>query len=283
MDTENKDNPEDGLEPEIEIEIQDDAPVVEGADKAKTEEPPAKSAQEGIEALQRQLEAERQARAQIEQQARQTEQEAARYRTQAERSYSDNLANAVDLATQELEKQGNIWEAAMAAGDFGKAKEAQAAQALAAAALDRANSMRATYEARQKQQERPAPQPQRTYTPQTQAWIDRNPQFLSDPAFQRRATAADDIARTEGLVVDTPAYFARIDEIMGLSRREVKQEPAPRRDEVAPAAPVRSAPKGTEAGRIKYTLSAAEKEIADMTGISYAQYAKNRDAIARGA
>ena len=262
---------EDILVPEVEIE--------ETPEKADDKLPrAAKSAEEGIEDLKRQLEAEKVARAKLAADRDAKAEEAGRYRSQAERTRADNLANAVDLATQEVAAQKAAYLAAMEAADWKSAAEAQEKMAEAAAARTMASQARAAYEAQMKA--RPQPEAPRQYSPQTQAWIDRNPEFMTDAAFRRRAVAADDIARTEGLAVDTPAYFSRIEEIMGLSRREA-EAPQERRAETIVAAPARSAPKPGEGGKVRYRLTKEEKEFADMSGVSYESYARNRELAAK--
>lgn len=271
---------------EDDILIPDDGAEVALAEpeKAPKAEPePAKSADDGIEELRRQLEAEKAARlqseerrVQTEQRAREREEEASRYRGQAERSRADNLANAVDLAAQEIDKQKAAYKAAMEAGDYGQAAEAQAEISKAAAAELMANQARAAYEAQMRAREA-QPKPQvATYTPATQQWIDKHPEFLSDQGFKRRAFAAHGMAEAEGFAPDTTAYFDRIESLMGLKMEE--QKPAPKATP-APAAPVsRGVTTGAD-GRKSYHLTVQEKEIADFSGVSYLEYAKNREKI----
>lgn len=264
---------------EEDILIPDDAPEPAKAEPekpAKVEAEPTKSADDGIEELRRQLEAEKAARVNSERQAREREEEASRYRGQAERSRADNLANAVDLAAQEIDKQKSAYRAAMETGDFAAAAEAQASISKAAAAELMANQARAAYEAQMRAREaQPRPQVQ-TYTPATQDWINKHPEFLSNQGFKRRAFAAHELAVGSGLETDTPAYFDRIESLMGLKTEEQRPagKPSP-----APSAPVsRGVTTGAD-GRKSYHLTAQEKEIADFSGVSYLEYAKNREKI----
>lgn len=267
------------------IVIAADEPEV-GQEPPKADEPPkqdAKSAEEGIEDLKRQLEAERAARVQSDRQARENAEEAGRYRTAAERTRADNLANAVDLAAQEVEKQKGAYRAAMEVGDFAAAAEAQTAQTRAAAIEAMAIQERAKYDA-QMQARQPSTERQHVvFTPQTQAWIDKHPEFLTDQRFQRRAVAADALAVEEGHSRDTPDYFARIEAIMGLAPQPSPVvERQPNHDGTL-AAPVRGAGGSVQGapesgGRRTYHLSKEEREVADACGISYSEYAKNREA-----
>lgn len=270
--------PAPGDDPEIAgvVALPDDEILVEGAEaeKPKPEPAPERSAEEGIEALKQQLAAEKLARAQLERQARQTEEEAARYRSQAERSQADNLASSVDLATQEVEKQKAAYKSAMEAGDYSAAAEAQAALSEAAAAKTMATQARSAYEARLKTQAEQRP-PQQTFTPRTQAWLNDHPDVLTDPVQRQKAALADSLARTEGMIPDTDAYFARVETIMGMRQDAPARQPSP------VAAPV-SAPvtRGAET-RPTLHLTAAEKEFCDASGISRTEYAKNKALAAR--
>lgn len=258
------------------IEINEDELLVEGSElePPKVEETPPKSAEDGIEELRRKLEADNARKLlEAEQRVAQAEEEASRYRAQAERGRVDNLANAVDLATQELDKQKAALQRAMEARDYEAAANAQAALSEAAAAKTLAVQARAAFEGQMRTREaQPKPQAQ-TFTPRTQAWLDAHPEVLTNPTLRQRAAYADGIARAEGLAVDADDYFARVEEILGMKREEAKQQrPAP-----APAAPVsRGGAQAGADGKVKYHLSKEEREIADFSGVSYLEYAKNK-------
>ena len=253
-------------------------------EKAEGKEP-EKSAAEGIEDLKRQLEVEKLARVQSERQARERAEEAGRYRSAAEQTRADNLANAVDLATQEMDRQKMAYRAALEAGDFNAAAEAQEAMSTAAAAKAMAAQARATYDAQMRVR---AAQPARQevqYTPATQDWINKHPEFNTNEGFRKRAFAAHELASGEGHQTDTPEYFARIEALMGLRQAEAQPSPVVERaarPDPGVAAPVRGAAAASpsaDGGRKVYHLSKEEREMADMCGIPYAEYARNRESL----
>lgn len=75
----------------------------------------------------------------------------------------------------------------------------------------------------------PTPQqpPAQKFTPETQAWIDAHPQFLTDPAFRAACAGADQLARARGLQVDTPEYFRYVERTIARElngERDTRQE-----------------------------------------------------------
>lgn len=253
--------------------LEEEVSVVE--QESPKPEKPAKSAEDGIEELRRKLEEEKAARLQVEHRARQTEEEASRYRSQAERTRADNLANAVDLASQEIDKQKVAYQKAMEAGDFAAAADAQAAIGEAAAAKVQATHARTAFEVQARERaERPAQQPQQ-FTPRTQAWLNDHPEVLSNPSIRQKAMLADGLARADGLAPDTDEYFQRVEGILGMQREEKAKRP-----EVPVAAPVSrgTAQPGAD-GKVRYHLSQAEKEFCEMSGLDPLEYAKNKARI----
>ena len=70
-------------------------------------------------------------------------------------------------------------------------------------------------------------QPTQQFTPETQAWIDAHPQFMTDPAYRAACAGADQLARARGLAVDTPEYFRYVERTIARElngERDTQQE-----------------------------------------------------------
>lgn len=165
-------------------------------------------------------------------------------------------------------------------------------------------------QAREQPQQRPQQDPREAFirerSPIVQQWL-RGPngdRFFSDPAFQRRVNAAASYAEeVRGLSSDSQAYIDFVEEEVGLRQRQQQQqqqrtsagETMPRRQGrdadvgdrrliTAPAGgaaggSVRSNPNGST----DVHLTQQEREIADMQGMSHAEYARaKRDLLREG-
>jgi hypothetical protein len=170
------------------------------------------------------------------------------------------------------------YQRAMEAGDYAKAAEAQEKMADARANLLRLQERKAEVESGRGQvQAAPAQLSEvesiaSRLSPASAAWIRAHPEVAKDFGAAERAHYK---ALGDGVAVDTPAYFERIE--MELGMREAKRvEPAPQPRRVASQAPVTQSAPSLQTGqptRQVVTLTAAEREMAremDMTDREYA-------------
>lgn len=275
-------NPIAGNDEDIQIELDpvDIEKTAEGANEA-----PAKSAEEGIEEFRRQLEEEKAARqrerdgreaAERERQAAQ--QQAEQWRNAATTREQQAAEAAMHSAEQAAANAKARAKAALEAGDYDTALEAQ--QELA----------KQTYATEQFRRElelaksRPAPKVERTepdplaqYTPKTREWIRAHPDVLTNPAKSARAQAAHHDAIEAGLELESDAYFALVEERLGYRKAE-----APKRETVAAAPPSRgdtTSPRPASATSVR--LSAAERELCAQMSIDPKEYARNKLAMER--
>lgn len=110
-------------------------------------------------------------------------------------------------------------------------------------------------------------------------WVDDHPDAVSTPQKAQRLGLAHQAAiEFEGLTQDSPEYFEYINKRMGYADDPAPQQRQQRAAASAPAAPVSRSSVSTQTGRQtnKMTLTPAEREAADLSGISYADYAKNK-------
>ena len=119
------------------------------------------------------------------------------------------------------------------------------------------------------------------YTPQTQAYLrGRDPSWLTDPKTQNLLRSAHFAAAADGLMPDTPDYFAAIDKHMGYGQQQPQAappEPAPVQPakKTTPAAPptakAASLPTG---GKIVVKLTPGQLDAAKHLGLTPAEYAR---------
>ena len=184
------------------------------------------------------------------------EAESARHRAEAEaakkqvaNSQLDTVATALSAAKSDAEQAKRDIRIAKDAGDIDGEIDAQDRLAQARADERRLDEAKSDLEARAKapppRREAPPADPVEAYvqgrTAPTANWLRAHPEFIKDARKQSKLTAAHFDAEGEGLVADTPAYFAHVEKFLGISGNGVDKAPTeaaqvkPRA--VAPVAP----------------------------------------------
>lgn len=123
----------------------------------------------------------------------------------------------------------------------------------------------------------------RQLSPRSASWVRDHPEFARDQVKYQRMLAAHNLAMTEGVQAESDDYFKRVEDILGVRQADPVdniETGAPQRRASPPAAPVsRSAPtNGGQKPRV-VRLTADEREIAQMMGITEVEYAKNKLAL----
>jgi chromosome segregation ATPase len=190
---------------EIEIII-DDSPEVE------VEEAQVPDIQESISELKRQINAEREARVDAER------------RAHAANSEKDDteiqlVSSAIDSLNRDTEILKSNYQIAMQNQDYAGAADIQQMMGEKAAQLQQ---LKNGLEAMNSKPKTPEPQ----YTPAdpveafasrlsatSAEWVRKNPQFVTDPRLNRKMIRAHEDAVDDGIAVDTPPYYAAIEEI----------------------------------------------------------------------
>jgi hypothetical protein len=184
-------------------------------------------------------------RVKAEQDAAQARKEAETANKRAQTSHLDTITTALGAAQEDAEQAKKDIRVAKAAGDIEAEIEAQDRLAKARSTEMRLDEAKSDMEARAKappKREDPvvSTDPVEAFaqgrTPQTAAWVRAHPEYVQSQKGLKKLTAADAIAQAEDLVPDTPEYFARVEEYLGIGK---KTEPAP--TEAAQVAPKRSA------------------------------------------
>lgn len=250
--------------------------------------------EDGIADLKRQLEAERVMRAEAERRAHEAAQAAHQAKNEVEDTNLHLVKNAIETVNRNNDLLKAQYRDAMAGGDYDRAADIQQAMSSNAAKLLQLENGRRAMEERPKT-EPPAPRQidhvealAEQVTPESAQWLRKNKQFLGTEAAVRRMFRAHEDAIDDGIKADTPEYFSYIEERLKISkpvRVDVDEDPTSgaakvtQRRSAPPAAPVTRS--GAEPGARPNVvrLTAAEREMASMMGMSEKEYASNKLAL----
>jgi len=292
---------------ETEKEIEIDFDAVEKAAKEpeiKIEEPkeeaPAEiSPEDGIETLKKRFEEERLARIEAERRADAASRAANEARGQVDEGNLQLVTSAIDTLKRETDILKANLRAAMASGDYSAAADAQEAMADAKAKLLQLENGRAALQEQAKNprihpQQIPAYDPVETLasqlSPRSAAWVRAHPEFARNERLTQKMVAAHNLVTADGVQPDTDEYFETVERILGVQApaasvaaaeapMSAAAAPAQRRSSPA-AAPVSRSGTGTGGGSPNVVrLSADEREMAKMMGMTAEEYARNKLAL----
>lgn len=263
------------------------------------------STQEGLDKLKKQLEDERKradderaGRLAAEQRANEAATAEAEARGNVQTTQLDLVKGAIDRVTQANDALEDQYAAAMAAQDFKAAARAQRQMADNSAKLAQLDAGKNALEKAPKPTPRAPADPVEKFaselTPASAAWVRAHPEYVRDPAKNRKMIAAHNIALADGEAADTPGYFKSIEETLKIAPIIAKPiEPDPDDDPMAAAAkpangsgrqPAAAAPvsrsgngNGSKPNTVR--LTPAEVEIAEMMGMTPEDYARNKLAL----
>jgi hypothetical protein len=205
-------------------------------------------------------------------------------RTEITETRLGTVEQGIAAATTEADAAQSEYTAAMEAGDWKKAGEAQRKISRAEATKVRLEEAKADLEVQKTQPQR---QPQRTEAPQTQtdpveafisarspptqAWLRAHPEdaralaLNTDPRRAAKLNAADSDAVAEGFARDSKEYFDHVEKFLGITKPNGKgtngATQTQRRAASAPVAPV-AASAGGVSGGTEVRLSAGEARSA---------------------
>ena len=263
-------------------------------------------AERGIEDLKKSLEAERLAaaeerrmRAEAEKRAYEAQVEAHRQTQNAAAAHYQSLKDGISFSKGRESQLIEAWKEAKAMGDYQKEVELQREVYQQQMILERLEAEKARMERMAQNPPQPvAPPPQNPESmidqwvsglpPRTKNWVQRNRDYLEleDPAYQNRIKAAHFAALADGFTHESDGYFEAVEERLGLRKapkrraaddEDEAEDRSSRRSVAPPSAPVSRG--GDRKGT--YRLSEAEKEAAQVSGLSYEEYAKNKMRIAK--
>jgi len=292
---------------ETEKEIEIDFDAVEKAAKEpeikieepKEEAPPEISPEEGIETLKKRFEEERLARIEAEKRADAASRAANEARGQVDEGNLQLVTSAIDTLKREADILKANLRAAMASGDYAAAADAQEAMADAKAKLLQLENGRAALQEQAKNprihpQQIPAYDPVETLASQlsarSAAWVRAHPEFARNERLTQKMVAAHNLVTADGVQPDTDEYFESVERLLGVQApaastaaaeapMSAASAPTQRRSSPA-AAPVSRSGTGTGGGSPNVVrLSADEREMAKMMGMTAEEYARNKLAL----
>jgi len=272
------------VELELETAPEDDIVIVEAPEEPRIETKPEITVDDGIEALRRELEAEKAARQRAEQQAR-----------VATNDKADSDLRMLNTAIETEGRNKEILKAnlreAVANGDT----DAQADILMAINQTE--NNLRQITEGKKHYEAQiKAPVANKVealaaqLTPKSAEWVRNNPDVVNDERRAKRLERAHFDALDDGIQPDSPDYFNFLENRLNINKAPMRQEAAMseasestsgRRASAPPAAPVSRSGTGTGGRPNVVTLSRAEQEAAKDMGMTPKEYAQNKVALVK--
>lgn len=273
---------------------------VEKAEEAEAdpeiEKKPEISAEEGIRELKFKLEEERLARLDAERRMKQAAEQANQAKNEVDDTNIRLIDNAIETVKNNQLMLKRSYAEALAKGDHDEAAEIQLQLTDVAVQKMQLEQGRVAYETRAKEQ-RNAPQVEndpvevlaQQLSPRSADWVRSHPEYARNPNLYQKMIAAHNLAMADGFKADSDEYFDSIEDTLKIRSRQpapqeesalssaatpVKQRAAP------PAAPVSRSPTTNSGNRPNVVrLTAAEREMADMMGMTDQEYARNKAAL----
>jgi hypothetical protein len=284
---------------DVEIEIEDDKSkldaaeiVVEpGADLSAQLAPiapaPVITVDEGIDALKRSLESEKSRRMDAERRAQEAAALAQARAGEVDDANLTLVTNAIDGIKRDMFILKANLRNALATQDYDAVADAQEAMSANSAKLLQLESGKAAMESRQKQ---PAPvsnadpveELAARLTPKSADWVRNHPEFATDARLYQKMIAAHQLAVADGEKPDTDGYFRAVEDVLKINK------PIPVADDVVSEAAAvvrhRQSPPSAPVSRVAATnskpnvvrLTADEREMASMMGMTDQEYARNK-------
>lgn len=277
-------------ESEIELELEeiiDDLPEVEIEEEEVIKEPEKKAElapDDALEALKEQLKQERNRVQEAERREREAAEIANSARVEAHDSNLHLVTNAISSIKQSSDLLKVDYANALADGDYSRAAEIQATMADNAVRLNQLEQGRESLERQPVQQYQPQQMGDPVealasqLSPKSANWIRQNPQFATDQRLFQKMLGAHNIVMADGIQVDTDDYFSAIEDILKVKKDTSAQQQYQRKAAPA-AAPVTRNGTGQGSRPNVVKLTALEREMAQLNGLSDQEYAKHKLAL----
>jgi hypothetical protein len=282
---------EDNTEDQVELDLGDDPKpagdiIVEKSEEKSSADP----VQDTLEALKQQLEEERRGRQEAMRRASEAEQTAYAAQGEVQDTSLHLVSNAIDTVRQNNNILKANYREAMSSGDYDTAADIQAEMSANAAKLLQLEQGKQALETQPRQ---PAPKPYEAdpvealasqLSPRSADWVRRNPQYATDPRLYQKMIAAHNLAMADDIPADSDDYFEAIEDTLRMRRQDNGRDydamadaakPTQRRS-APPAAPVSRSGGGGGSKPNRVTLSAAEREMASMMGMTPEEYGRNK-------
>lgn len=270
---------DDVKQPDEEVEVVSEEPVVEKREAIAPEV--------GIEALRKQLEEAKEAAAAAERRAAQAESDA--YTAKSDKHETD--VEMVESAIKMVQRDNDILLAAIKdavnAGDADRAEDLRAELYDARGKLAKLEEGYAALKGTTVEKPKPVPPSDpvedfvsRLPSTASKNWIRAHPETVMTEKAQAKLLAAHNLAVNSDIDPDTPEYFASLEQTLGLNKPVVVETESP----LSEASKVVEAPQVAPVSRgggsaTRVTLSSAEREMAEMLGMTERDYAKHKVAL----
>ena len=266
--------------PKKEDPVTEDAPVV---DKS------AVDTEEGIKKLKKQLADEQAARVAAEQRARAAESGEVKAKTDVQATQLDLVKGAIVTVSQALDVLEGKYAEAAAAGDWAAAAKVQRDIGANSAKLLQLENGKSALEKAPKPVIPEPSDPVEAFTanmtPRSAAWVRAHPDYVRDARLNRKMIRAHEDAIDEGITPDTDAYFDAIERTLALKQAPVDDggedialsdasRPTSQRSPAPPAAPPSRSGNGGGTRPNVVRLSADQREIAKLNGMTDEEYAR---------
>jgi hypothetical protein len=283
---------EDNVEDQLEIDLGDDPQPAEDIIVEKSEDKAAEPdpVDNTLDTLKAQLDEERKARQEAQRRASEAEYSAYEAKGEVQDTSLHLVSNAIDTVLQNNNILKANYRDAMAMQDFDAAADIQSEMSSNAAKLLQLEQGK---QALENQPRQPAPAPYVSdpvealasqLSPRSADWVRRNPQFATDPRLYQKMLAAHNLAMADDIPADSDDYFDAIEDTLRLRRQDNNRDydamadaakPTQRRS-APPAAPVSRSGGGGGSKPNRVTLTAAERDMADMMGMTPEEYGRNK-------
>jgi hypothetical protein len=283
---------EDNAEGQLEIDLGDDPQPAEDIIVEKSEDKAADAdpVEDTLETLKGQLETERKARQEAQRRASEAEYSAYAAQGEVQDTSLHLVSNAIDTVLQNNNILKANYRDAMSMGDYDTAADIQSEMSSNAAKLLQLEQGK---QALENQPRQPAPTPYvndpvealaSQLSPRSADWVRRNPQFATDPRLYQKMLAAHNLAMADEIPADSDDYFDAIEDTLRIRRQDNSRDydamadaakPTQRRS-APPAAPVSRSGGGGGSKPNRVTLTAAERDIASMMGMTPEEYGRNK-------
>lgn len=272
---------------EVELEEKPEVVVEEVKVEPKIEAKPELKVEDAIAELKARLEEEQNARREAEKRAREFQHQVANAKNEVDETNSVLLNNAISSLKRDSEILKANYKNALASNNYEQAAEIQEQMSQNATKLLRLEEGKTELEKRPKVEVPRMADPVEEFasrlSPQSSQWVKAHPEYVTNPALNRQMLGAHELAMGRGLQADTPQYFDYIENVLGIQQDTPKessepvQAPSGGRQTAPSPAPVSRAASTNGASRPNVIrLNEAEREMADMMGMTYQEYAKNK-------
>lgn len=284
-------NEDESAAKEPEIVIEEPEKAEKKPDKAAK---PENDVDEALNQLREQMEAEKNRRIAAEKAANDAAQAVHKHKGEAHDANLHLISNAMRTVEQSNDILKSNLRMAYVAQDFEAVADIQAELASNAAKLTQLESGKQALETAPKEE---APQPYASdpveqlasqLSQRSAAWVRAHPEFATDQRKFNAMLAAHNLAVSKGVEPDTDDYFDRIETLLDLKQSDGGRDatsaaaaPMQRRASPPAAAPVSRTSSTSGGNSNRVTLTAEEREMAGMMGMTDVEYARNKLALQR--